>query len=117
MQVVVYGLNSGSVEALRNIQTKANSLGIEVNTAQEYERGRQQQMRKSFEASKDNPQARAAGAASANKELKQASERRAASQNKAKKPAFTPSQNKTESKTKGNLKTGTNTVFDDEDEL
>ena len=63
LRVIVYGVNSGSVKSLKDIQTRAVALGIEVNTYQEMEEGRQQQLRRSFEASKNNPAARAAGAA------------------------------------------------------
>ena len=113
MHVVVYGVNSGSVKALKDIQARAVSLGIEVNTYQEMERGRQDQLRKAFEASKDNPAARAAGAAAAVADLKaKAAARRAA------KPVntFKESAGQSSSKTKGNLRKGTQMITDDDED-
>lgn len=114
MHVVVYGVNSGSVKALKDIQARAVSLGIEVNTYQEMERGRQDQLRKTFEASKTNPAARAAGAAAASADLKAKAAARAA----ARKPAntFKESANLQKSNTKGNLRKGTQMITDDDDE-
>ena len=112
MHVVVYGVNSGSVKALKDIQARAVSLGIEVNTYQEMERGRQEQLRKTFEASKSNPAARAAGAAAASADLKaKAAARRAA------KPVntFKESAVQGKSQTKGNLRKGTQMITDDDD--
>ena len=112
MQVVVYGVNSGSVKALKDIQARAVSLGIEVNTYQEMERGRQDQLRKSFEASKNNPAARAAGAAAASADLKKKAAARWSS-----KPVntFKESANQTKSQTKGSLRKGAQMITDDDD--
>lgn len=117
-QVIVYGVNSGNVKTLKNIQTRAVALGIEVNTYQEMERGRQQQMKNVFEASKNNRAARAAGASKANTEIaaeaaKAKQHRTARQQNTGFKevkgqPSATP--------TTGKLKTGTAIITDDDDE-
>lgn len=112
MYVVVYGVNSGSVKALKDIQTRAVSIGVEVNTYQEIERGRQDQMKKSFENSKNNPAARAAGAAKANAELKSEAEKRA-SEKKVK--TFKQNVEPMQTNTKGKLRTGTQMIIDDED--
>lgn len=112
MQVVVYGVNSGSVKALKDIQARAVSLGIEVNTYQEMERGRQEQLRRTFEASKNNPAARAAGAAAAAADLKaKAAARRSA------KPVntFKESTSQSKSQTKGNLRKGAQMITDDDE--
>ena len=113
MHVVVYGVNSGSVKALKDIQARAVALGIEVNTYQEMERGRQEQLRKTFEASKNNPAARAAGAAAASADLKaKAAARRSA------KPVntFKESAGQSTSQTKGNLRKGTQMITDDDED-
>ena len=113
MHVVVYGVNSGSVKALKDIQARAVALGIEVNTYQEMERGRQEQLRRTFEASKNNPAARAAGAAAASADLKaKAAARRPA------KPVntFKESAGQSGSQTKGNLRKGTQMITDDDED-
>ena len=113
MHVVVYGVNSGSVKALKDIQARAVALGIEVNTYQEMERGRQEQLRRTFEASKNNPAARAAGAAAASADLKaKAAARRSA------KPVntFKESAGQSTSQTKGNLRKGTQMITDDDED-
>ena len=61
IQVVVYGVNSGNVKALRDIQKHAYALGIEVNTTQQYYDGYLQGMQGVYEASKDNSSVRNAG--------------------------------------------------------
>jgi len=113
MHVVVYGVNSGSVKALKDIQARSVALGIEVNTYQEMERGRQEQLRRTFEASKNNPAARAAGAAAASADLKaKAAARRPA------KPVntFKESAGQSSSQTKGNLRKGTQMITDDDED-
>ena len=113
MHVVVYGVNSGSVKALKDIQARSVALGIEVNTYQEMERGRQEQLRRTFEASKNNPAARAAGAATASADLKaKAAARRAA------KPVntFKESTGKSATQTSGNLRKGTQMITDDDED-
>jgi len=116
MHVVVYGVNSGSVKALKDIQARAVSLGIEVNTYQEMERGRQDQLRKSFEASKNNPAARAAGAAAASADLKAKAAARAAAKKPAAVNTFKESANQSKSNTKGNLRKGTQMITDDDED-
>lgn len=113
MHVVVYGVNSGSVKALKDIQARSVALGIEVNTYQEMERGRQEQLRRTFEESKNNPAARAAGAAAASADLKaKAAARRPA------KPVntFKESAGQSSSQTKGNLRKGTQMITDDDED-
>ena len=116
-RVVVYGVNSGSVKALKDIQTRAVALGIEVNTYQEMERGRQQQLKKTFEASKNNAAARAAGASKANADI-------AAEAAKAKARRAARQQNTGFKEVKGQqsappatgkLKTGTAIITDDDE--
>jgi hypothetical protein len=116
--VVVYGVNSGNVKSLKDIQTRAVALGIEVNTYQEMERGRQQQFKRSFESSKNNPAARAAGAAQARtdimKEAAKAKNRRAARQQNAGFKEVKSSSAGT-SASSGKLKTGTAMIVDDDE--
>lgn len=114
MHVVVYGVNSGSVKALKDIQARSVALGIEVNTYQEMERGRQDQLRKAFNASKNNPAARAAGAAAASADLKA----KAAAARKPAKPVntFKETSGKGGSKTSGNLRKGTQMITDDDED-
>lgn len=117
LRVIVYGVNSGSVKSLKDIQTRAVALGIEVNTYQEMEEGRQQQLRRSFEASKNNPAARAAGAAQANRDL--AAEAAKAKQRRAARQQGTGFKEvkgqKTTTQSTGNLKTGTAIITDDDE--
>lgn len=117
LRVIVYGVNSGSVKSLKDIQTRAVALGIEVNTYQEMEEGRQQQLRRSFEASKNNPAARAAGAAQANRDL--AAEAAKAKQRRAVRQQATGFKEvkgqKTSTQSTGNLKTGTAIITDDDE--
>jgi len=61
IQVVVYGVNSGNITTLRDIQNHAYALGIEVNTTQQYYSGYLQGMQGVYKASKDNPDVRNAG--------------------------------------------------------
>ena len=117
LRVIVYGVNSGSVKSLKDIQTRAVALGIEVNTYQEMEEGRQQQLRRSFEASKNNSAARAAGAAQANRDL--AAEAAKAKQRRAARQQATGFKEvkgqKTTTQSTGNLKTGTAIITDDDE--
>ncbi len=75
LQVVVYGVNSGSAKSLKDIQTRATALGVEVNTYQEMERGRQRQLKGVYNTSKTNAQAQRAGAEKANAEVKAEAEK------------------------------------------
>ena len=70
LQVVVYGVNSGSAKSLKDIQTRATALGVEVNTYQEMERGRQRQLNAVYNTSKTNAQAQRQGAENANNAIK-----------------------------------------------
>lgn len=62
IHVVVYGINASNAEEMKSIQDGAHKLGIKINTKQQNEFGRQEQMRQLTEASRDNATARAAGA-------------------------------------------------------
>ena len=118
LQVVVCGVNSGSAEALKNIQARASALGIEVNTYQEMERGRQAAMGAAYENSKHNSSARAAGAQQAGAELKAeaakaAARRRARQQN----TGFTEAKGVQQTpQGTGKLRPGTAIITDDDDE-
>lgn len=114
MYVVVYGVNSGSVKTLRDIQARAVALGIEVNTYQEMERGRQNMLRKTFDASKNNPAAREAGAAAAAVEIKNKAAEQAAKRTQTVN-TFQENNNQSQPKNKGNLRQGTQMIIDDED--
>lgn len=116
MHVVVNGVNSGSVRALKDIQARAVSLGVEVNTYQEMERGRQNQLRNSFEASKNNAAARTAGAAAASADLKAKAAARAAAKKPAAVNTFKESANQSKSNTKGKLRRGTQIITDDDED-
>lgn len=116
IQVVVYGVNSGSVKTLKDIQARAVALGIEVNTYQEMERGRQERLRSTFEASKDNPAARAAGAATASADLKAKAAARAAARRASPARTFKASSGQPATKTRGMLRTGTQMIVDEDDE-
>ena len=110
-------MNSGNVKALKDIQTRAVALGIEVNTYQEMERGRQQQLKKTFEASKNNAAARAAGASKANADIAaeaaKAKARRAARQQNTGFKEVKGQQSA--SPATGKLKTGTAIITDDDE--
>lgn len=116
IQVVVYGVNSGSVKTLKDIQARAVALGIEVNTYQEMERGRQERLRSTFEASKDNSAARAAGAAAASADLKSKAAARAAARKASSVNMFKASSGQPATKTRGTLRTGTQMIVDEDDE-
>ena len=122
VEVVVYGINSGSPKALKEIQTKAVALGIEVNAAQEFERGRQAQLKKTFEESKNNPAARAAGAAAAKQDVQEEAKKRAerrAARKRAAGSTFSESKGKSSSSAgsaKGKLRKGSAMVIDEDDE-
>jgi hypothetical protein len=61
IHVVVYGVNASNAETMKSIQSSAHKLGIAINTKQEVERGRQAQMKKLTEMSRDNAAARNIG--------------------------------------------------------
>lgn len=116
MHVVVYGVNSGSVKALKDIQARAVALGVEVNTYQEMERGRQDALRKTFENSKNNPAARAAGAQAAIADQRAKAAARVTRKSAKPVNTFVDSSTKTNTKTTGNLRKGTQMITDDDDE-
>lgn len=116
MHVVVYGVNSGSVKALKDIQARAVALGIEVNTYQEMERGRQDLLRKTFDASKSNSAARAAGATAASADIKAKAAARAAARKPAQANTFKAAAGQEKTNTKGSLRKGTQMIIDDDDE-
>ncbi len=69
--IAIYGINSGDISALKSIRDEMYKTGLAVNKALEFERGKNAQMNKRFEESKNDPAARAAGAASANQTLRE----------------------------------------------
>ena len=112
IQVCVYGLDAGNVANLKKIQAASTALGIQINTAQEMERGRQTQMRERYERSKDNQAARAAGAIQADNEIN--AQRQGIQQKNGFRPAAGgDNQNNQNKPTK--LKKGVNFVDDDDD--
>ena len=114
-QVVVYGVNSGNAKTLKDIKTRATELGIEVNTAQESIRGEQNRLKERFDVSKDNPDARNRGARGADADLKKKQEERAKARAKWG-TGFKQTGTVQDAKTKGELKTGAQTIVDDEEE-
>ena len=62
IHVVVFGINASNAQSMKSIQAAAHKLGIEINTKQQIELGRQGQMRNLTEVSRDNAAARDAGA-------------------------------------------------------
>lgn len=114
MHVVVYGINTGNVKALKDIQARATALGIEVNTYQEMEHGRQDMLRKAFDASKNNPAARDAGAAKAADDLKTKAAENAAKRTQSVN-SFNEKARQQQTKKQGNLRQGTQMIIDDED--
>ena len=109
LQVVVYAINAGAGPNLKKIQAAATRLGIEVNTAQERERGYQGELRQQYNASKDNPDARRQGVADANAELK-----KPAPQPKSAVVAPQPRSTAPASGS-GTLRQGATVIIDDED--
>ena len=69
IHVVVYGINASNAEEMKSIQAAAHKLGIMINTLQQHELGRQNQMRQLTDMSRNNPTARKLGADQALKEL------------------------------------------------
>ena len=126
IQVVVYGVNSGSVKALRDIQKHAYALGIEVNTTQQYYAGYLQGMEASYEASKDNQSVHNAGRNAGAREVSAEAAKLIEEHNKpetreeqpssAKKPTGTLKETTppVESENKGQLKTGTVIIIDED---
>lgn len=119
LNVSVYGISSGSAKALKAIQSSAVALGIEVNTAQEVERGRQEELKRSFEASKTNAAARAMGAEKAKKELADEAAKAKARREQRKRQAETFKESKSnasgDGKTKGQLRAGASFIEDDDE--
>lgn len=123
LNVVVYGVSSGSVKSLADIQKQSIAMGIDINTAQEFERGRQAQLNRDYEASKKNAAAYAAGAAAARQEVnderaaaKARREQRkqqaaAAAAAKSAKPAAKPAPRKDDA---GTLRLGTTFIIDED---
>lgn len=121
LNVVVYALDSSSPKRLKEIKDRAVALGIEVNTSQERERGRQEEMQSMFEASKTNEKARAEGRADARADqAKRAADRKAkrAAASKARRDKIAPKKGYSGSstKSKGKLRSGSYFIIDDDDE-
>ena len=115
IQVVVYGVNSGSAKTLKDIKTRATQLGIEVNTAQERIRGEQDRLKQRFDASKKNPAAYNEGKKKADADLKKLREERARTRAKWG-TGFKSNGAVHDAKTKGQLKSGAQVIIDDDDE-
>lgn len=62
IHVVVYGINASNAQSMKSIQAAAHDLGIKINTMQQIELGRQEQMRRLAEMSRENAEARRVGA-------------------------------------------------------
>lgn len=77
INVVVYGINASNAKTMRDIQRNAHKLGLKINTYQEYERGRQEDMSEQTRASRNNPAARDAGRDGARAETEEALHTRA----------------------------------------
>lgn len=120
INVSVYGICAGSAQTLRSIKASSIALGIEVNTAQEVERGRQAQLQSDFEASKTNAAARAAGAAQAKQDVvnesAKARARRAQRRRAAATPVPAPKAPRAGGKTSGTLRAGSTFFVDDDAE-
>ena len=116
MQVVVYAVNSGNQKTLRDVQTRATALGIEVNTYQEMERGRQAMLKGTYEASKNNAAARAAGAEGAAAALTEKAAKSASQAPAATAPSRFKSSNGAAGKGNGMLQTGATTIIDDDEQ-
>lgn len=102
IQVVVYGVNSGSVKALRDIQKHAYALGVEVNTTQQYYEGYVQGMKSVYDASKDNKAVRNAGRNAGAKQISTEASKLIEEHNK---PTVAPEKKQVPAKKpKGNLK-------------
>lgn len=115
IQVVVYGVNSGSAKTLKDIKTRATELGIEVNTAQERIRGEQDRLGERFDASKKNPAAYNEGKKKVDADLKKLQDERARAKAKWGN-GFKSNGAVHDAKTKGQLKSGAQVIIDDDDE-
>lgn len=118
IQVVVYGVNSGTAENLKAIAAQAKNIGIEIDTTQEMERGYQQQMKAAAKAAKNNPAARAAGAEQARQNLAtEAAKAKARRDARKKNSGFKPAKSSSAGSTtqKGRLRSGTIIIDDDEE--
>ena len=117
LQVVVYGVNSGSPKALKDIQTRSVELGIEVNTAQEMERGRQNALRSAYNASQNNPTARREGANNAMEDVRIIAKKRLDQRQKpVNNGGFKPTQGQQAPRATSTLQTGVQLIDDDDDE-
>lgn len=126
IQVVVYGVNSGSVKALRDIQKHAYALGVEVNTTQQYYEGYVQGMKGVYDAAKDNQAVRNAGRNAGSKQVATEAAKLTEEHNKQKaasqenKPATAPKGKLQETtqpakgNNKGQLKTGSVIIIDED---
>lgn len=110
IQVVIYGVNSGNVKTLQEIQTRAVAMGIEVNKKQEWLHGYYEELKKRFEVSKNDPAARNDGKNNVDKDIK------SHQQPKTQTTGFTATKGTNDAKTKGQLLSGVQSVVDDGDE-
>lgn len=128
IQVVVYGVNSGNVKTLRDIQKHAYALGVVVSTTQQYYEGHLQGMKGVYEASKDNPTVRNAGCNAGSKQvatdatnlIEEHNKPKAETQEKKPAPANNPKGTLKETtppvkgNSKGQLKTGSVIIIDED---
>lgn len=126
IQVVVYGVNSGNVKALRDIQKHAYALGVEVNTTQQYYEGYVQGMKSVYDAAKDNQSVRNAGRNAGSKQVatdaakltEEHNKPKAAAQEKksatAPKGALKETTPPVNGNNKGQLKTGSVIIIDED---
>ena len=125
---MVYGVNSGNVKTLRDIQKHAYALGVEVSTTQQYYEGYLQGMKGVYEASKDNPTVRNAGRNAGSKQvatdatnlIEEHNKPKAETQEKKPAPANNPKGTLKETtppvkgNSKGQLKTGSVIIIDED---
>lgn len=114
---VIYGINASTAKSMRNIRDKMHVVGLEVNSLQEFERGRNQRMDQQTKASRNNAAARSAGARDADTMSRDAAaKKRAVSARKAGSGMKGTSAPAEPTQTKGRLQTGTRFVADEDDE-
>lgn len=114
---VIYGINASTAKAMRNIRDKMHVAGLEINSLQEFERGRIQRMDQQIKASRNNAAVRTAGARNVDTMSRDAAtKKRAVSVRKAGSDMKSTSAPSEPAKTKGRLQTGTRFVADEDDE-
>lgn len=110
IQVVIYGVNSGSAKTLNDIKTRAVAMGIDVNKKQEELRGHDDEHKKQFDESKKDPGARGRGVVKAKEKIREHQ------RPKVKTTGFNNITTTHNASTQSKLKTGVQSIPDDEDE-